>query len=140
MKKITPKFSYILLFFVLFISIHSYAHVNDTITDHKKQTLSLNSRLQKEVPPLTPFSISAPAESEFTSSFIQSHFPISAQTSNDLGKAMSTCEEIDKNMSLLTDFLEPKKAFGTAPGNQKNYWRHTIPFRHQQCQIYSGIH
>ncbi|MBZ4043845.1 hypothetical protein [Flavobacterium hibisci] len=109
MKKTTQKFTYSFFYIILFIISGTFAHANDTITAQKKQSLLLKKIPQKEVSSLSPSSISVPAESEFTSSFIQSHFPISAQTSNDLGKAMSTCEEIDKNMSLLTDFLEPKK-------------------------------
>ncbi|GAA6768169.1 hypothetical protein AAFH68_41220 [Flavobacterium sp. CGRL1] len=36
------------------------------------------------------------------------NFPVSDDLSEDLKKAMATCEEIDKNNNL-TDFLEPKK-------------------------------
>ncbi|MGO4773747.1 hypothetical protein ACEN2I_19000 [Flavobacterium sp. W22_SRS_FK3] len=110
MKKITSKPVYRILFFLLLIiSTTCFSSPNDTISGQKKNTAALNLSPQKQDFPFSRFSISAPAESEFTSSYIKNNFPISAETNEDLSKAKTICEEIDKNMNLLTDFLEPTK-------------------------------
>ena len=110
MKKTTSKPIYRLLFLVLFIiSTTCFSSPNDTIAGQKRTSAAFTTIPQKKHPSLSHFSLSAAAESEFTSTFIKESFPISAETNDDLSKAKATCEEIDKNMSLLTDFLEPTK-------------------------------
>lgn len=109
MKKITSKSIYCVFSFVLFIiSTTSFSNTNDTIAGQKRDNVILHKAASK-LHVLTNFSAPATSESEFTNAFLKKNFPISAQTNDDLSKAMATCEEIDKNMSLLTDFLEPKK-------------------------------
>ena len=109
LKKITSKFIYSIFCFVLFIVGNTcFSNTHDTIVGQKKNATVLNIASQKEIAAAN-FSTSVATESEFTNAFIRQHFPVSAETNDDLSKAKATCEEIDKNMSLLTDFLEPKK-------------------------------
>jgi hypothetical protein len=111
LKKITPKLfiSFYALFFFIITSNSIASTPIDTISNSKKTNFS-KPVSQNKVPQLsthTPYFFQSQT-SEFTDQYLTDNFPVSDDLSEDLKKAMATCEEIDKNNNL-TDFLEPKK-------------------------------
>nr|WP_294785601.1 hypothetical protein [uncultured Flavobacterium sp.] len=110
MKKITSKYTSIVLSIVLFLlSFNSFSHTYlDTISNKRKPLPSQSIILNVINSGSQSFQYNQNTESEFNSNYLKEHFPLSQETNDDLNKAKATFAEIDEKKNL-TDLLEPKK-------------------------------